>query len=86
MVTVSVGRQWMTMHRDTILAMDRVQDRNRDGVVKGVLVGLVLGAVAESIAPGSDGRYLLRGAVTYGALGFLFDRGNVAREPLYRAP
>lgn len=85
-VTVSVGRQWSTMHRDAILAMDRVQDGNRDGVVKGVLVGLVLGAVAESMMPGGDGRYLLRGAVTYGTLGYLFDRGNTTREPLYRAP
>lgn len=85
-ITVAVGRQWMTMHRDTVLSVDRVRDRNRDGVVKGVLIGLVLGAVVESAIPGRDGRYLLQGAVTYGTIGYLFDRRNVAREALYRAP
>jgi hypothetical protein len=85
-VTMEVGRQWTTVHRDALLAVDRVKDTNRDGVVKGVLVGLLVGAVVESAYDDGNGRFLLRGALTYGTLGYMFDRGHTARQPLYRAP
>jgi hypothetical protein len=85
-VTVEVGRQWMTINRDAVLAVDRLRDGNTDGVIKGALIGLILGSAIESAMSDGNGRYLLRGAVTYGALGYLFDRQNVARQKLYRAP
>jgi uncharacterized protein YcfJ len=85
-ITVEVGRQWLTMPRDAVMNVDRMRDSNRDGVIKGVLIGLIVGGAIESAMPDSNGRYLLRGALSYGALGYMFDRGNVARQPLYRAP
>ena len=85
-VTVEIGRQWMTVNRDAVIAVDRVHDGNTDGVIKGALVGLLLGSAIEAAMSDGDGRYLRRGAVTYGALGYLFDRQNVARQKVYRAP
>ena len=87
-VTFQVGLQSVQMSRDAIVRVDRTRDRNIDGVIKGMLVGLLVGSIAEQSVSGSDGRYLLQGALTYGSLGYLFDRGHVAREPLYqvRAP
>lgn len=85
-ITVEVGRQQVTMLRDDVLAVDRRKDRNIDGIVKGAVVGLILGAVIESAYTDANGRYLLRGAVSYGVIGYLFDHGHTAREPLYRAP
>jgi len=85
-VTVSIGRQWMTFNRDAVIAVDRVHDGNTDGVIKGALVGLILGSAIESAMSNGNGRYLLRGAITYGALGYLFDRQNVARQRVFRAP
>lgn len=86
-VTVGVGRQSMTVRQDEILAVDRMKDRNRDGFVKGALIGLLVGAAIGSAYTDRDsGRYLLSGALTYGAIGYMFDHGHTAREPLYRAP
>jgi uncharacterized protein YcfJ len=74
------------MSRNLIVRVDRAPDSNVDGVVKGALIGLLIGSVAESCVSGSDGRYLLQGALTYGGIGYLFDRGHTARQLVYRAP
>jgi hypothetical protein len=80
-----VGQQTLEMSRDAIVRVDRARDRNTDGVAKGVLVGLLIGWIAESATGNSNGGYLLRGALTYGSIGYLFDRGHVSRQPVYRA-
>jgi hypothetical protein len=86
-ITVAVGRQSMTMQRDEVLAVDRIKDSNRDGFVKGALVGLLVGAtIGSAYTDRGSGRYVLSGVLTYGAIGYMFDYGHTAREPLYRAP
>ncbi len=85
-VTFLVGQRSLEMSRDLIVRVDRARDSNVDGVIKGVLIGLLIGSVAEGFESGSDGRYLLQGALTYGSIGYLFDRGHTARQPVYRAP
>lgn len=85
-ITVAVGKQWSTMQRDEILAVDRMKDSSRDGFVKGALIGLIVGAAVGSAFDGREARYLLRGALTYGTIGYLFDYGHTSRAPLYRAP
>jgi hypothetical protein len=84
-VTAQIGFQSMQMSRDAIVSVDRARDGNVDGIVKGALIGLLIGSIAESSVSGADGRFLLQGALVYGGIGFLFDRGHVARQPLYRA-
>ncbi|MEZ5284731.1 MAG: hypothetical protein R2712_07985 [Vicinamibacterales bacterium] len=84
-VRFEIGARPVTMRRDEILAVDRVKDRNRDGVIKGALVGAILGGLIDSSVRGG-GRFAIRSAVSYAAIGYLFDRAHTAREPLYRAP
>ena len=84
-VRFMVGQQTFEMSRDTIVRVDRVRDRTIDGIVKGVLVGLLIGGIAETSISNANGGYLLRGALAYGGLGYLFDAGHVARQPVYRA-
>jgi hypothetical protein len=84
-VRFMVGQQTLEMSRDAIVSVDRVRDRTIDGVIKGVLFGLLVGGIAEASIPNSNGGYLLRGALGYGTLGYLFDAGHVARQPVYRA-
>jgi hypothetical protein len=84
-VTVLVGQQSVQMNRDAIVRVDRARDTTTDGVIKGALVGLLVGWIAEANTPNANGRYLLQGALTYAGLGYLFDRGHVARQALYRA-
>ena len=81
-----VGQQSLEMSRDAIVRVDRARDSNVDGVIKGVLFGLLVGAAAESNVSGANGRYLLQGALAYGSIGYLFDRGHTVRQPVYRAP
>jgi hypothetical protein len=83
-VTVLVGQQSVQMSRDAIVGVDRARDTTTDGVIKGALIGLLVGLIAETNTPNADGRYLLQGVVTYGGLGYLFDRGHVSRQALYR--
>ena len=85
-VTFLVGQQSLEMSRDLIVRVDRARDGNVDGLIKGALIGLLIGSVAEGCASGSDGRYLLQGALSYGGIGYLFDRGPAARQLVYRAP
>ena len=83
-VTVLIGQQSVEMNRDAILSVERARDTNTDGVIKGALVGLLVGWIAETNTPNANGRYLFQGVLTYGGLGYLFDRGVTARQPLYR--
>ena len=83
-VTVLIGQQSVQMNRDAILSVERARDTTTDGVIKGALVGLLVGWIAEANTPNAKGRYFLQGVLTYGGLGYLFDRGVTARQPLYR--
>jgi hypothetical protein len=83
-VTVLVGQQSVQMNRDAIVGVDRARDTTTDGVIKGALIGLLVGLIAETNTPNPNGRYLLQGVITYGGLGYLFDRSHVSRQPLYR--
>jgi hypothetical protein len=85
-VTVLVGQQSVQMSRDAVVRVERMRDTNVDGVIKGALLGLLVGLAIEANAPNGNGRFLLQGVLTYGGLGYLFDRGNVSRQPLYKAP
>jgi hypothetical protein len=85
-ITVAIGQQQMTLQRDEILAVDRMKDSSRDGFVKGALIGLILGAAVGSAFDGRQGQYMFRAALSYGAIGYLFDYGHTSRAPLYRAP
>ena len=85
-VKFMIGQQQIEMNRDAILRVDRVRDSSLDGAIKGMLFGLLIGAVIESNASDTNGRYLLQGALAYGSIGYLFDRGHAARQPVYRAP
>ena len=83
-VRFMVGQQTLEMSRDAIIRVDRVRDRNLDGIIKGALFGLLIGGIAEANTS-SNGGYLLRGALAYGSIGYLLDVGHVARQPVYRA-
>jgi uncharacterized protein YcfJ len=83
-VRFMVGQQTLEMSRDAIVRVDRVRDRNIDGIVKGALIGLLIGGIAEANTSGSEA-YWLRGMLAYGGIGYLFDVGHVARQPVYRA-
>ena len=85
-VKFMVGQQELEMSRDAIAGVDRARDSSVDGAVKGLIFGLVLGAAIESTMSNGNGRYILQGALTYGGIGYLFDRGHTARQTVYRAP
>jgi hypothetical protein len=85
-VKFMVGQQQLEIHRDAILRVDRVRDSSLDGAIKGMLFGLLVGAAIESNVSDGNGRYLLQGALTYGGIGYLFDRGHTGRQAVYRRP
>ena len=85
-VTFLVGQQSLEMSRDSLFVSIGRATATLTALIKGALIGLLIGSVAEGCASGSDGRYLLQGALTYGGIGYLFDRGHAARQPVYRAP
>lgn len=84
-VTIAVVQQSSTLQHDRILAVDRAKDSKLDGTVRGALVGLILGGLIESGVGNGGGRHVLAGAVTYGLVGYLFDRAAASRQKLYRA-
>jgi hypothetical protein len=85
-VKFMVGQQQLEMSRDAILRVDRVRDSSLDGAIKGLLFGLLVGAAIETTLSDGNCRYLLQGALTYGSIGYLFDRGHTARQAVYRRP
>ena len=84
-VRLMVGRQPIELQRDEVLRVDRVRDRSVDGTVKGAIIGALMGSVLAQATDGGAG-YVLRGALTYGTIGYLFDRAHVARQTVYRSP
>jgi hypothetical protein len=84
-VTFSTGAQWIVMPRDSVFTVERSRDTTLDGALKGAAIGLVMGLVTASAFEESEGSIIVSGVLTYGTAGYLLDRANVARQPLYRA-
>lgn len=84
-VRLLVAQQTIALARDEVVRIERVHDGSTDGAVKGAIIGGLAGlAFAQAVEGGA--RHVLRGALMYGSVGFLFDRANVARQTVYRAP
>jgi hypothetical protein len=84
-VTFSTGAQSIVMHRDAVFTIDRARDSTLDGTVKGAAIGLVMGLLVASELPESQGTIVASAVISYGAVGFMLDRANTSRQPLYRA-
>lgn len=84
-LTLELGPRRLTMTRDAVLRVDRERDRSVDGLVKGLVFGAGMGLLVSALGGGS-GKQVLQATAAYGSIGYLLDRGNRSREPLYRAP
>ena len=84
-VTFSNGAQSIVMQRDAVFAVDRARDSTLDGTLKGAAIGLVMGLLVATELPESKGSVLASSVISYGTVGFLLDRGNTTRQPLYSA-
>ena len=84
-VTFSTGAQSIVMQRDAVFTVERTRDTTLDGTLKGLAIGLLMGLVTASAFEESEGAIVLSGVLTYGSVGYLMDRANSARQPLYRA-
>jgi hypothetical protein len=84
-VTFGTGAHSIVMQKDAVFTVDRSRDTTLDGTVKGAAIGLIMGLLTASAYEESEGEIVLSGVLTYGAVGYLLDRANTARQPLYRA-
>jgi hypothetical protein len=84
-VTFSTGAQSIVMQKDSVFTVDRSRDSTLDGTLKGAAIGLVMGLAYASALEESEGGIIVSAILTYGTVGYLMDRGNTARQPLYRA-
>lgn len=75
---VGFGQHVRHLAADDVARVDRKKDRSIDGLIKGLVIGALLGSFGE-------GRWFANNVATFGALGYVLDRGHNAREPLYRA-
>lgn len=84
-LTLELGPRRFTMPRDEVLRVDRERDRTTDGLLKGLAFGAGMGLLVRGLGGGSSEQVFSAMAV-YGGIGYLLDRGNQSRQPLYRAP
>src|SRR5262245_41442547 len=84
-VTFSTGAQSIVMQKDAVFTVDRSRDSTLDGTLKGAAIGLVMGLLTASAFEESEGSIIVSGVLTYGTVGYLLDRANTVRQPLYRA-
>ncbi len=83
-VTFSTGAQSIVMQRDAVFTVDRVRDSTLDGTLKGAAIGLIMGLLVASELPESQGTLVASAVISYGTVGYLLDRANTSRQPLYR--
>lgn len=84
-LTLELGPRRLTMPRDEVLRVDREHDRSIDGLVKGLVFGAGMGLLVRGLGGGSS-EHVFQAMAVYGSIGYLLDRGNRSRQPLYRAP
>lgn len=84
-LSFELGPRRFTIARDEVLRVDRERDRTIDGVLKGVAFGAGLGLLVSGLGGGSSA-HVLQSMAVYGGIGYLLDRSNQTRGPLYRAP
>lgn len=81
-VTLQFGGATRAFDRADVFKADRLRDGNGDGLVKGMLVGGLLGWIAAMELGAAHG---FAGSVAvYGGIGYLMDRANTNRTPIYR--
>jgi hypothetical protein len=84
-LTLELGPRRFTMKRDEVLRVDRENDRTTDGLLKGLAFGAGMGLLVRGLGGGSSG-HVFQAMAVYGGIGYLLDRSNQSRQPLYRAP
>ena len=81
-VTLGFGAATRTFDRGDVFKADRLRDGTRDGLFKGMAVGALVGWMAAMELGSARG---FTGAIgVYGGIGYLLDRANTNRAPLYR--
>jgi hypothetical protein len=81
-VTLGFGAATRTFDRADVLKADRLRDSARDGLFKGMAVGALVGWMAAMEMGSARG---FAGSISvYGSIGYLLDRANTNRAPLYR--
>lgn len=83
-VTLEFGSATRVFEHADVLKADRLRDGTRDGLIKGMLIGGLVGWVVGWESPSRAGRTFVGAVSVYGGIGYLLDRANTNRAPLYR--
>jgi hypothetical protein len=83
-VTLEFGSATRVFEHADVFKADRLSDGTRDGLIKGMLIGGLVGWVAGSASSSRAGRTFVSAVSVYGGIGYLLDRANTNRAPLYR--
>ena len=81
-VTVGFGATTHAFDRADVFKADRMRDGTGDGLIKGLLFGAAVGWMAAMELGSAQG--FASSIVVYGGVGYLLDRANTNRAPLYR--
>ena len=81
-ITLGFGNATRSFDREYVLKADRLRDGTVDGLVKGMVVGALMGWAASLQVAGSGPFFT--SVAAYGGLGYVLDRAQTNRAPLYR--